>query len=422
MCVDSYTIPLLADHHSHPFLYAGLMDGVDLASASTREEVIRLVRAASERSRGGWTVAQGWNSRRHSLLARDFDDLPPLAILDVSLHGFLLNRAARDLMTATAPEVIAHLDDQPWLERHMLRILTCFVSRRASSDRLRGFFGHLLEDHGVYFVEEMLISGEDEIRLFEEASLSDRTRFWASPDVYERISEGARSKVHGIKLFADGAIGTWTAAFHNPYRDTGGYGLLMYDFSEFADVAAHYLDRDLRLAIHAIGDRAIDHVVEVLERVAPTPGRVRIEHAQLISLQSAERAKALGLHLCMQPNFSVDSVLYESRLPEGCANLNNPFRMLIDEVGFVPGEDLLFGSDGMPHGVDEALRQSLFPPLPSQVLTIEEFVAGYCVDGTSPGQITVEVDRENQRIRSRVELHSVKSPTEHLSEKSRDRT
>ena len=38
----------------------------------------------------------------------------------------------------------------------------------------------------------------------------------------------------------------------------------------------------------------------------------------------------------MQPNFSEDSRQYADRLPAGFPCLNNPFRMLIDEAGFVP--------------------------------------------------------------------------------------
>jgi len=51
--------------------------------------------------------------------------------------------------------------------------------------------------------------------------------------------------------------------------------------------------------------------------------------------------------------------------------------MLIDEAGFVPGVDLLFGSDGMPHGPEYALRWSLFPDYEEQRLSIKEFEAGY---------------------------------------------
>lgn len=97
----------------------------------------------------------------------------------------------------------------------------------------------------------------------------------------------------------------------------------------------------------------------------------------------------------MQPNFSSDTVDYRDRLDAGYCEMNNPFRMLIDEIGFVPGNDLVFGSDGMPHGIETAIQQSLRPSLSQQKLSIDEFVAGYCMNPEQSGsiQLTIENDR-----------------------------
>jgi hypothetical protein len=94
--------------------------------------------------------------------------------------------------------------------------------------------------------------------------------------------------------------------------------------------------------------------------------------------------------------------MYADRLPDGYPSRNNPFRMLIDRVGFVPGDDLIFGSDGMPHGAREALRQSLFPEggHADQVLTLDEFVAGYCLPTEDRGHLDVAI--EDGRVSVRV--------------------
>jgi hypothetical protein len=77
--------------------------------------------------------------------------------------------------------------------------------------------------------------------------------------------------------------------------------------------------------------------------------------------------------------------------------------MLIDRVGFTPGVDLYFGSDGMPHGAHEALRQSLFPRggHADQVLRLDEFVAGYCLPDFSMGALEVDVDSSAHRVTAR---------------------
>ena len=207
--------------------------------------------------------------------------------------------------------------------------------------------------------------------------------------------------VTGLKLFSDGALGVRTAAVHTPY-DNGSRGLLIYDDDALQLELARCLGHGKDVAIHAIGDRAIDQVVAGLRRLESRIGpstAIRIEHAQLISKATALQAKELGIKLCMQPNFSQDSEDYRDRLAEHYLPANNPFRMLIDEVGYVPGEDLLFGSDGMPHGAAEALQQALFPPHPrQQQLTLDEFVAGYCLPDQSQGAFDVVISDEDVTI------------------------
>lgn len=385
----THRIPLLHDHHNHPLLYAAFMDGVDLnPPGETREQAIRRIREAAAANPHGWTIAHGWNSGRYHLTTADFADAPPVLVVNVSIHGFLVNDAGGPLLRDADPEVADHIDDADWVERHLRRVLNLFARAGSSAERLRRFFDWLLRAQGVWHAEEMLLVGGDEIRLFDEAGVADRTRFWAAPEALDALPSAERRRVHGIKLFTDGAIGTRTAALSQPYRDDPQPGLLIHGDEDLRSL----LERaDLPVAVHAIGDRAIDQVVAAVADARPN-GPIRIEHAQLISEATARRAKALGIAFCMQPNFSDDSIHYAGRLPAGFAERNNPFRMLIDRVGYVPGEDLLLGSDGMPHGAAEALRQSLFPPFDAQRLTIDEFVAGYCRRDLSTGHVDVSVD------------------------------
>jgi hypothetical protein len=73
--------------------------------------------------------------------------------------------------------------------------------------------------------------------------------------------------------------------------------------------------------------------------------------------------------------------------------------MLIDRAGFVPGKGLIFGSDGMLHGVEYALQWSLFPLYPGQRLTAEELVAGYGFHAEGKGRTLVHVDEAERRVR-----------------------
>jgi predicted amidohydrolase YtcJ len=125
----------------------------------------------------------------------------------------------------------------------------------------------------------------------------------------------------------------------------------------------------------------------------------RLEHAQFLTEAQGRRARDLGAVLSMQPVFSADSLDYADRLEPRWLAANQPFRTLVDRCGFRPGVDLLFGSDGMPHGVAPALRWALFPPFAGQRLSAEELLAGFGTHPEVAGTATVEVDEGRREVR-----------------------
>jgi len=406
--VETHRIPLLWDHHTHPLLYAAFAEGLDLGQhpTDTRAEAVERIRAFRGAGAATWGIAYGWNTAHYPLRRADFDGLAPLVVLNLSLHGLVVNGAGRERLGRTDPEAAARIDDQHWVELHLQRVLNLFASEGGTPERLQRFFRWLLEEHGVFHAEELLLAGANEIALFDAAGLADRTTLWAPPAVYD--AAGAVSeRIRGVKLFTDGAVGARTAALGQTYRDGTDSGMLVYGDAELEGTVGRYLRAGRRVAVHAIGDRAIDQAIAAVAATGPlTDSQVRIEHAQFISAEAARRARSLGIVLSMQPNFSADSVHYRDRLPAGFAERNNPFRMLIDEAGFVPGVDLLFGSDGMPHGARAALQHGLLPPFASQALTMAELVAGYCMPDQTRGAIEVAVDHAAGTVECRVDLQS----------------
>src|SRR5688572_5928775 len=154
MTVIRRKIPLLRDRHSHPLLYAALMNAVDLNQpGETRESAIERVRAAAAGGGIGWTIATGWNSGRFDLDKSDFDGLPPVVVLSLSIHGLIVNDTGRVLLREHDDAVAAHLDDQDWIERNLRRVLNVFARTGASAERLTVFFGRL-RDLGVHSVGE----------------------------------------------------------------------------------------------------------------------------------------------------------------------------------------------------------------------------------------------------------------------------
>lgn len=384
-------IPLLNDRHTHISFYAALSSAADLSACTTLKSAL----AVLKKRKGPLVVARGWKNNYYDLPREELDKLGPVAVCNVSLHGFCLNQAARKKLAARYPEIVAGIDDQRWVERHLDRIFELFtVSGGAGA--IPGYMAGLAAQ-GVWAAGDMLVSSNAAARLLIR-QYPGRVTLWTEPEYYEKLGTAARAAVYGIKLFTDGALGARTAALAGSYKG-GGAGVLLHSDAELTRLILAAAGFTGRVAVHAIGDAALEQVLAALERAAKKKKfEARIEHAQLISYGQARRARKLGVTLCMQPNFSADSVYYADRLPARYLRGNNPFRMLIDRAGFVPGRDLVFGSDGMPHGARAALESALFPPYPGQRLTLGEFAAGYCLPDFSAGWIEVAIDERKKKV------------------------
>lgn len=391
-----FRLPPLADHHSHPLLYAALYQGVDLSDVTTAEEAWTAIAGASNHAE--MVVGFGWKNNRFELDAEPFDRLGPAAVFNLSLHDLRLNRAGHALLRERFGEAVDQITNRAWFEANLVTVWNWFADLAGSAAALIDFF-RFLEGEGVVSAEEMLLVGPREMEWFEQCGLRDRTRFWCAPETWESLASDQQKELAGTKLFADGAFGSRTAAVAQPYTDApDNRGMLLYSDGDLERAVCDAAARDRGLAVHAIGDRAIEQVIRTLEKIGPTRDRfpeIRIEHAQLIDRDQAQRCLRMGVTLSMQPNFTVDSVDYLDRLGARRVALNNPFRMLIDEVGFEPGKNLILGSDGMPHGPLAALQASLFPPFPGQQLSLDEFRAGYGAVGHDD---SLEFEIRNRRV------------------------
>ncbi len=201
---------------------------------------------------------------------------------------------------------------------------------------------------------------------------------FAHPDLMER-AHGPRLSLRGLKIFSDGTIGGRTAAVREDYADRPGHrgGLLDTPDAIRRSVRTTH-EAGGSVAVHAIGDHAIDVVLQAFEALpaGSTVGRGhRIEHAELARPEDRERMRALDVRPCVQPNFlqwAGPGGLYEQALgPERLARMN-PFRSFVEE-GCRP----FFGSDGMPTSPALGLRLAVHHPVPEQRLTPDEALVLY---------------------------------------------
>jgi predicted amidohydrolase YtcJ len=368
-------LPLLRDHHSHVSLYAAL-EGCPSIFGMAKDEALRRLRCLPQ---DRLSIALGWSSTQVSFTLEELASLPPVVIVNRSLHGMLLSPGAKDLLRDSDPELVERHEDLQWCERNLPAVLSLygrFVSLTA--EKLRVYMERLAA-LGVGIAEDMLILDEKALDVIQASPWGRALRCWADPGVFESFSPRGRQAVAGFKIFLDGALAIRTAALSKPYLQ-GGAGLLLHTDDELHERLAGLCRFGKPVAVHAIGARAIGQALAILSRLDREGLRfpaVRLEHVQFIDEPQARQAQDLGIILSMQPNFSADSRDYADRLPPELRPANNPFRMLIDRAGFRPGKDLIFGSDGMPHGAQAAWQWGLFPDHEGQRLTSEELMQGY---------------------------------------------
>jgi len=392
------TIPLLHDHHAHFSGRAAYLDCVDISSVEDKNKAISSI--MDHCSKEEMNVVQGWNDSFYSFSNSELEKMPPVFIWNVSGHGLVFNKKAerRAIDKFNDPYMIKKMKNPDWVERNLLKVSKLMIEiEGVTEDKILRTNDFLLK-RGIYSTDDMLLPSEETLQKFKKLKLADKTTFWADLDSFDGLSESAKKEIEGIKLFVDGALGPRTAAINEDYLD-GGTGVMVYGEKEFEDTLLS-LEKD-KIAVHAIGDKAIEMIIDTLSKIERNGSKMpktRIEHAQFIDKETAMEAKRLGITLSMQPNFSIDSKHYSDRLSEKYLKKNNPFRMLIDEVGFVPGEDIIFGSDGLPYGIKEALETSLFPVYETQKLTLEEFIDGYCVDRKDIGNIQINIDEKKRDV------------------------
>lgn len=126
-----------------------------------------------------------------------------------------------------------------------------------------------------------------------------------------RAGTGPWVRLDGIKFYSDGWLGPRTCAVCSDFDDAEGSGLLFTDAQTLARRIEPFIADGWRIATHAIGDLAVQTVLDAYELAwgndqrAIAAAKPRIEHASMLSADLISRIAALGVWACVQPSFAV---------------------------------------------------------------------------------------------------------------------
>ena len=146
--------------------------------------------------------------------------------------------------------------------------------------------------------------------------------------------------VRGIKLYADGALGSRGAALLEKYEDQDTTGLLIFTKEETLPVLEEALKKGIQIQTHAIGDKGnritLDWYQEAFNSIVDEERKIidprwRIEHSQIITKEDQIRFRDMEIIASMQPSHAIGDLHFApSRL--GMQRVGNGYvwRNLID--------------------------------------------------------------------------------------------
>jgi len=206
-----------------------------------------------------------------------------------------------------------------------------------------------------------------------------------------------RLRLNGVKLYADGALGSRGASLKAPYSDAPATrGLRVTDDTALKNMMSRAAMDNFQIAVHAIGDEADAAMLTAIDELAATykgDRRWRIEHAQVVDPVDIPKFGKHGIIASMQPvHQTSDRLMAEKRL--GPDRLKGAY---VWKSIAATGAKLAFGSDVPVELADPFVgwaaaisRQDTdgAPPggwQPQEKVTREEALAGYTVNAAYAG-------------------------------------
>lgn len=335
-------VPGLVDSHAHLASLGRALTVQSLRGAKSAQDVVTSMKAAPRQSfQGDWLIGRGWDQNRwpdaamptRALLDEAFPSTP-VWLTRVDGHAAWVNKAAleragltkqtpdpqggkllRDdkgeltgVLIDNAMDLVSPHMPAPTLEQRQARLKAAL--EKAASVGLTG-----VHDAGMDLSTFKVLMAWDAINRLpiRVYAMADGQGAEAEEYLGRGPFQGVKLSMQAVKLLADGALGSRGAALKQPYSDDPSTtGLLLLSEEDLRTRVEAFMERGFQVAVHAIGDAANTRTLDVFEaatkKTGGGPGRHRLEHAQLLSLNDLPRLARLGVIASMQPTHATSDM------------------------------------------------------------------------------------------------------------------
>ena len=400
-------LPGFIDAHTHMDMLGRREYEADLGGATGVDDCVERLRKRRDETDEGWILGFGydeseWDDGNVYLDRNALDDVStdrPVVAVREDMHTASVNSVVLETYGNALPsENVQTEDGEPTgvLVENAVEFL--FEEFTPSDERLREYLlvaQRVANQRGVTGVHDMIRRSNApriyrDLDIAGELTLRVRLNYWT--DHLDAVLETGLRTNHGsewvrtgaIKSFTDGSIGGRTAKLTEPYADapegrtennSDNRGEWVVEPEEFRSLIERADDAGLQCTAHAIGDEAIELVLDTYEGTDGDGSRHRIEHAEVLTDELVDRLADSDVVVSMQPNFlkwAREDGLYSARLGDQRRVDSNQFGTLHDR-----GATLAFGSDCMPLDPLFGIDQVVNGPTPEQSLSVTAALRAY---------------------------------------------
>ncbi len=326
--------PGLTDGHQHLFMGAQIGRGIDFDRVDSLDEIRAML--AAERRRvgpGEWVVgfameyaALGGLRYHHDLIDAAAGD-GPMLVMALDLHTGFTNAAGLELASVRGARQFADgsaivCDDQghptgELQERSAIEVVRAAMPVAGHDERIGWYRDVIARQNAVGITGLHLMDGGPETadlleELDNDGGLNMRValHYWVDPSTDDAVIEaitrgpvrsGRQWRADGVKFMLDGVIDTGTAWLEEPDTHGDGRSAMWPDIEQYRRTVRRIHDAHLRIATHAIGDRAIREVLDAYAGLPAGPVRHRIEHIETAPDSTIARFAPEGVIASMQP-------------------------------------------------------------------------------------------------------------------------